>query len=112
MFEGKLPPTHDSRDSAAGRLVDEDLCEMSWGDLVARLSAARELRAELAESDEATLASFDAESARHIASQHETSRRTHDEPDVNHDGLGNGKRRAAERNSRADRETPATRGNT
>ena len=92
--------------------MDDNLCEMNWGDLVARLSAARELRAELAESDETTLASFDAESARHIASQHEISRRAQGQRDVNPDDLGNGKGRTAERNQHAARAKPATRGNT
>lgn len=112
MFEGKLPPTPDSRDPAAPQLAEENLCEMNWSDLVARLSAARELRAELANSDEAVLASFDAESARHIASQHECCRRDDSERDVNPDDLGNGKGQAAEHASGADRKTPATRGNT
>ena len=112
MFEGKLPQTSDSRESAALTPPQDVLCEMKWSELVARLSAARELRAELAHTDESVLASFDAESARHIASQHESCLRERGERDVNPDDLGNGKGHAAEGAPRADRETPATRGNT
>jgi len=112
MFEGKPIHSGDSRISAAGDMPEETLCELKWTDLVARLSAARELRAELAATDECVLASFDAESARHLASQHECYRNRDSERDVNPDDLGNGKGHTAERGSRADRETPATRGNT
>lgn len=112
MFEGKLPLAPDSRNSATGQVPEEALCELSWSDLVARLSAARELRAELAASDETMLASFDADSARHLACQHDGLRPDNSEYDVNPDDLGNGKGRAAKDQSRADRDTPATRGTT
>ena len=112
MFEGKPLQAPDSRNSATGDTPEDRLCELHWGDLVARLSAARELRAELAASDAGALASFDACSARHLASQHESYRADKDERDVNPDDLGNGKWPAAEHEARADRETPATRGNT
>ena len=112
MFEGKPIPAPDSRISAADETVESTLCELSWADLTARLSAARELRAELAQSDEAVLASFNAHSARHIASQHEGFRHDNGQREVNPDDLGNGKGHAAEHEPRADRETPATRGNT
>ncbi len=111
MFEGKPLQAPDSRNSATGNPPEGSLCELRWSDLVARLSAARELRAELAMNDAGTLASFDAESARHLASQHESFRIGDDERDVNPDDLGNGKWPAAEEEPRADRETPATRGN-
>jgi len=112
MFEGKLPSAPDSRNSAAGDMPEDVLCELQWGDLVARLAAARELRAELAASAAGALASFDADSARHLASQHEGFRTGNEERDVNPDDLGNGKWPAAEHQERADRETPAIRGNT
>lgn len=112
MFEGKAPLALDSRNSANGEMPEEALCELKWSDLVARLSAARELRAELALSDESMLASFDAESARHIASHHEGPRADNDKHDVNPDDLGNGKGHAAIHQSRADRDPMATRGTT
>ncbi|WP_120076289.1 hypothetical protein [Aurantiacibacter odishensis] len=112
MFEGKPIPAPDSRISAVDETVESTLCELSWADLTARLSAARELRAELAHSDEAVLASFNAHSARHLASQHDGFRDEHDQRDVNPDDLGNGKGQAAEHGTRAARETSATRGNT
>ena len=68
MFEGNPIPAPDSRSSAAGDSA-ENLCELNWADLTARLAAARELRAELAMTADCVLASFDAESARHLASQ-------------------------------------------
>jgi hypothetical protein len=112
MFEGKPISASESRKSTQGEAEENALCELSWADLVARLSAARELRAELAESDEGTLASFDAESARHLASQHDGFRIRDSQRDVNPDDLGNGKGHAAIQQERADRETTATRGNT
>lgn len=112
MFEGKLSHQPESRDSATGDLPDEALRDLQWSDLVARLTAARELRAELAASDSSILASFDADSARHLASQHECHLLDENEPDVNPDNLGNGKGHAAEHGSHTDRDTPATRGNT
>src|SRR5688572_20696903 len=66
MFEGKLPrvdeaiPFEDPSES-------DVLRTLSWSDLVARLSAARALRASLAGRSDA---SFDAGSARCIAAHH------------------------------------------
>lgn len=111
MFEGKLPLAPESRDSATGEMPEEVLCELRWSDLVARLSAARELRAELAASDETMLASFDADSARHLASHHEGLHDDNNEPDVNPDDSGNRKGQAAINQIRADHDKPATRGN-
>ncbi|MGB3794936.1 MAG: hypothetical protein WA957_01370 [Alteraurantiacibacter sp.] len=112
MFEGKITTAPDSRNRATGQIPQEELCELRWPDLVAKLTAARELRAELAASDSTTLASFNAESARHLASQHECLLHDDDELDVNPDNLGNGKGPVSKREQRADRETSATRGNT
>jgi hypothetical protein len=69
MFEGKLPkaaetlPLEDAQDG-------ETLRSLSWADLVARLSAARELRASYAGRAAGSEASFDAGSARRIAAHH------------------------------------------
>ena len=69
MFEGKLPtpaealPLGEPQDGEALRLL-------SWADLVARLSAARELRASFAGRAAGSDASFDASSARRIAAHH------------------------------------------
>lgn len=110
MFEGKPPFASESRICATGAMPEDDLRELQWSDLVARLCAARELRAELAASDARTLASFDAHFARHLASQHESFRPGNYECDVNLDASANGKRPAAEGVAHDDRETPATRG--
>ncbi len=111
MFEGNPIPAPDSRSSVAGDTAENPLCELNWADLTARLAAARELRAELAITDDCVLASFDAESARHLASQPGGFRHGYDQRDVNPDDLGNCKGRTAKHFSRADRDT-ATRGNT
>lgn len=107
MFEYKPIPMPDSRDCAADAVAESALCELNWAELTARLAAARELRAELAHSNAAVLASFNAHSARHLASQHDVFRDRDSQPDVNPDDLGNGKGHAAEHIARDDRETPA-----
>lgn len=112
MFEGKIPIAPDSRSSAEESLADEGLCELKWGELVARLSAARELRMELAATDQMTLASFDADSARHLAWQHASTQQDGSQRVVNRDDLGNGKGSAPERAARTACGKPATRGNT
>lgn len=71
MIEGKPPVASGQR---VGRGDGEPLRELTWGDLVARLNAARDLRRELgiAESEDAqagATASFDADSARRISAQ-------------------------------------------
>ena len=69
MFEGKLPiaaealPYGEPQDGDALRLL-------SWADLVARLSAAREVRASFGGGAAGSDASFDADSARRIAAHH------------------------------------------
>ena len=65
MFEGKLPSTADEL-PLEEPLEGDALRLLNWADLVARLSAARELRASLGGG----VASFDAGSARCIAAQH------------------------------------------
>jgi hypothetical protein len=67
MFEAKLPSAPGAQ-SADGVLADSDsLRELSWGDLRARLEAARDLRLSLAHSDMTDPASFNAPAARHVA---------------------------------------------
>ena len=84
MFEGKPPATAD-----AYRLEEpqegESLRPLSWSDLVARLSQARDLRASLEGAPVASDASFDAGSARRIAAHH------NGKSSINPDDLGNGK---------------------
>ena len=88
MFEGKP-----LRPSEARPLDDEhwdggSLRPLSWGDLVSRLSAARDLRSSY-DGAGAGEASFDAGSARRIAAHHNGKH------DVNLDVSGNGKAPAA-----------------
>ena len=69
MFEGKPPRTAEAlpfEELQAG----ESLRPLSWDDLVARLSAARDLRESLGGSASVPHASFDAGSARRIAAHH------------------------------------------
>ena len=85
MFEGKPPHPRDAR-ALDGEPRDIDaLRPLSWGDLVTRLSAARDLRSSLDGGDAAGEASFDAGSARRIAAHHNGKQ------DVNLDVSGNGK---------------------
>ena len=84
MFEGKLPTPVEAL--PLGELQDgEVLRPLSWSDLVARLSQARDLRASLEGAPVASDASFDAGSARRIAAHHNGKH------GVNLDDLGNGK---------------------
>jgi len=65
MFEGKIlcPAATPLPDAASGAVRRE----LSWGDLSARLSAARDFRAAMQGADDTGAASFDAGSARWIA---------------------------------------------
>ena|SRR5688500_11323915 len=84
MFEGKPPRIVEAL--PLGEQADgESLRPLSWGDLVARLAQARELRASLDGVPAASDASFDAGSARCIAAHHNGKH------SVNLDDLGNGK---------------------
>ena len=84
MFEGKPPradealPLEDAQDG-------ETLRSLSWTDLVARLSAARDLRASYQGAGETAEGSFDAGSARRVAAHHNGKH------PVNLDDLANGK---------------------
>lgn len=85
MFEGKLPGADTSQplDHTGGGAAR--LRPVSWRDLVARLDAVRELRGELGAGETAGVASFDPDSARHIAELAGAKR------DINFDDLANGK---------------------
>jgi hypothetical protein len=69
MFEGKPPRTADALPFEESR-EGESLRPLRWGDLVARLSAARELRESFEGGAAGSEASFDAGSARCIAAHH------------------------------------------
>jgi hypothetical protein len=85
MFEGKLPS------AAAAQPLDRaipgqgGLRPVSWSDLVARFDAVRELRTEPGTGETAGGASFDPDSARHIAELGDGK------PPINFDDLANGK---------------------
>jgi len=77
MFEGKPPFAREASncatDAGAAPGVGDQLHTLSWSDLVAKLEAARDLRAvfpgEAAARDEACNASFDADCAHRLAEQ-------------------------------------------
>jgi hypothetical protein len=85
MFDGKLTDIGAAHafDRAAG--AQHSLRAVSWSDLVAKFDAVRELRAELGTGEAAGGASFDPDSARHIAELAEGKQ------DINLDDLANGK---------------------
>jgi hypothetical protein len=99
MYEGKLSSIH-----AAGppdQSVGQDhLRPVCWRDLVAKLEAARELRAGLGAGETDGDGSFDPDSARHIAGL------TEGKHDINFDVLANGK--AAGGNGRIDNDGAAS----
>jgi hypothetical protein len=84
MFEGKPPKAADALPSEEPQ-DGESLRPLSWTDLVARLTAARDLRASYHGAGEAAEGSFDASSARRVAAHHNGKH------PVNLDDLGNGK---------------------
>jgi hypothetical protein len=83
MFEGKVQSAETAQpfDNGGGA----HLRPVSWRDLVARLDAVRELRVELGTGEAPGIASFDPDSARHIAELAGSKR------DINFDDLANGK---------------------
>ena len=85
MFEGKPPRPDVFRPLDDEQGDGERLRSLSWGDLVARLSAVRELRAALRHPGEGLEGSFDAGSARRIAEHHNGKQA------VNLEDSGNGK---------------------
>jgi hypothetical protein len=85
MFEGKLSGAAATKPLGRAAVAAERLRPVSWSDLVAKLEAARELRAELGAGETSADASFDPDSARHIAALAEGKQ------DINLDGLADGK---------------------
>ena len=69
MFEGKPPSTADALPLSEPQ-DGESLRPLSWADLVARLSAVRDMRASLEGRPAVSDASFDASSARCVAALH------------------------------------------
>jgi hypothetical protein len=100
MYEGKFSRTGGAYPLDPAESGPEELRAVSWSDLVARLEAARELRHELAGGEAGGDASFDPDSARHIAALGDGKL------DVNLDDLVNGK--AAGANSRLDNDGTAS----
>jgi hypothetical protein len=84
MFEGKLPNVGGAKPFDRPGSAQDSLRAVSGSDLVVRLEAARELRAELGRGETAG-ASFDPDSARHIAEL------AGDKQGINFDDLANGK---------------------
>ncbi|RIV90101.1 hypothetical protein D2V17_04840 [Aurantiacibacter xanthus] len=109
MFEPKHPFAPDNTGHASESEVQDGLHPVSWGELNARLTAARELRIAFGEEGAGDVASFDAEFARHVAHLHEPA-----EPDgnnrINHDHSTYGKRADGNTAGRHEDWRPATRG--
>ena len=97
MFEEKPPFAPEASDSAAPAKAGEQLHRLSWGDLVAKLEAARDLSQEFAKSEAPPVqdqsASFDADCANRLAEQQEPFSSNYELP-VNLESSGNGKHRA------------------
>jgi hypothetical protein len=85
MFEGKLPSAGAAQPLDKAAAGQGRLRPVSWSDLVARFDAVRELRTELGIGETSGGASFDPNSARHIAEIADGK------PDINLDDLANGK---------------------
>lgn len=120
MFEGKPPFAPDARVWKHGEAVDDSLCAVDWNDLKARLAAARDLRRELQAGEPCDVASFDADSARRLAAQHERVDEiafgdapvANGKDGVNPDDLANGKGVSPNIGRHSESGDPANRGNT
>lgn len=116
MFEGKPPIAPGASDSQHATSVGGELCALDWAELKAKLSAARDLRRELASGDDSALASFDAGCAQRLASHQEKSAKDLTDGDeqrsVNPDDLANCKGVCANSGRHAENGGPANRGNT
>lgn len=100
MFEAKPPKAHDAHGIGLPVSEGETLYELTWQDLVTRLNAARDLRAELAltsevsrisaisDSGEGVEASFDADFARCLAAQAKDLTSVNPDNSGNHKGIG------------------------
>jgi hypothetical protein len=89
MFEGKLPRPAEARPLGEEQWEGEALHELTWADLVARLSASRGVRGVYSPAEEGSEASFDPFSASRIAAHHNGKH------GVNLDDSSNGKGPAA-----------------
>jgi hypothetical protein len=85
MYETKLSGADTLPPLDRAEVVQEGLRAVRWSDLVARFDAVRELRAGLDVGETAGDASFDPDSARHIAEIGVGKQ------DINFDDLANGK---------------------
>jgi hypothetical protein len=85
MYEGKLSHAGPAQTFDRTGAAPDRLRAVSWSDLVAKLEAARELRAELGAGEGGGDGSFDPDSARHIAALGEGKQ------DINLDDLADGK---------------------
>lgn len=87
MFEGKPPRPGQARPLVTEPWQTDALRELSWADLVARLSASRGIRGgeQVGDQSVGIEASFDADCARRIAALH------NGEQLINPDDSGNGK---------------------
>lgn len=71
MYEAKPPRLGDAHPLQEESWEDEALRELTWADLVARLSASRCLKGEFVPTEGEGEASFDASCARRIAAHHQ-----------------------------------------
>ena len=85
MFERKLPHADAVMPPELAEAAGEGLRAVNWADLVAKFDAIHDLRAELGAGETDGGASFDPDSARHIAEIGAGKQ------DINFDGLANGK---------------------
>ena len=105
MFEAK-PPVPGAAPGRHGPLADEELHALAWSELVARLAAARDLRAALAYAPPPGGASFDAGCAGHLADL-----ATHNsKPGVNPEPSADGKSAWGKDGLHAECDRPDTRG--
>jgi len=70
MYEAKPPRRGDAHPLQEESWEDEALRELTWADLVARLSASRCLKGEFVPTEGEVEASFDASCARRMAAHH------------------------------------------
>lgn len=85
MFEAKPPRPEAARPLPAEPWEDDALRQLTWADLVARLSATRGAYPAAGDVEDGCEASFDASCARRIAAHH------HGKHPVNSDSSTNGK---------------------
>ena len=109
MFEGKPLLAAEPQISAMGEALGAPATGLQWSDLVAKLDAARDLRAALNLADPSQLASFDAGLAQRLCAQ-EASAWGNDERAVNLEDSANGKGNGGMEQAGIFAADPATRG--